>query len=386
MIVKVSKTSIFEGLKKAGMIIPAKSGAAYLRSIWLKAENEHLYIMTTDASLEFIGIYKATVEEPGLVGVAGRTLVDLIQQFPAGDMEMVADIEKNSFVLKQGKRGRYKLPLYSPEWFQAFAEFPEENAVIWSGDLLLEIIDRISYCIEDDEARDAMACLCLKPQANGKIEACGMNGHQFAMVTFIHQDLCDILPKKGLLINKKYLSDIKKLLSPEEIELNLSEKRLFLKGSKGAENLSIMRGNEYEYPDYNIFLSNLRDNGSNVLSVQRKEMIEALKRLSVFFIEGSTPTVNMTLGEKELIMKASGSDGSAQEVLEVDYKGKLSNISFPTKDLIEIFSHFNSEIVTMTFTAQEGPCSLTGPEDKDYIVILMPMRVDEKVYYTEGNL
>lgn len=386
MKVRVSKTGIIEGLKKAGMVIPAKSGAAYLRSIWLRAEGESLYIMTTDASLEFTGIYKAEVEEPGLVGVAGRTMVDLIQQFPAGSMEMIADAEKNSFVLKQGSRGRYKLPLYSPEWFQPLAEFPKEGAVAWSGDYLLELIDRISYCIEDDEGRDSMACLCLKPASGGKIEACGMNGHQFAMVTFIQQDLCDILPKKGLLINKKFLADIKKLLPPDEIELNLSEKRLFLRGSRGSENLSIMLGSDYEYPDYNVFLSNLRDNGSNILKLPRKEMADSLKRLSVFSVEGSQPTVNMTLSESELVMKAAGSDGSAQETLEVEYKGVLGNISFPAKDLIEIFSHFNSEILTMTFTAQEGPCSLTGPEEKDYIVILMPMRVDEKVYYSEGDL
>lgn len=385
MKVKVNRISIIEGLQKAGTIIPVKSGAAYLRSIWLKAEADQLYIMTTDASVEFTGIYKADIEESGLVGVAGRTLVDLIRQFPSGEMEMIADIDKNSFILKQGKRGRYKLPLYSPEWFQPLAEFPEGEAVAWSGDYLLELIDRIAFCIDDDEARDAMACLCFKPKSNGKIEACGMNGHQFAMVSFIHPELCAILPEKGLLINKKYLSDIKKLLSPDEIELNLSEKRLFLRGSKGTENLSIMRGNDYEYPDYNVFLTNLRDNGANVLKVSRKEMIDSLKRISVFSVEGGQPSVYMLLDEKELGMRANGSDGSAQESLEVDYKGSLTNIAFPTKDLIEILGHFKSEIISMTFTEQEGPCGITGLEEKDYTVILMPMRVAEEVYYTEEN-
>ena len=84
-------------------------------------------------------------------------------------------------------------------------------------------------------------------------------------------------------------------------------------------------------------------------------------------------------------MKANGSDGSAQEILEVDYHGSLANIAFPTKDLIEIFGHFKSEYMTMTFTEQEGPCGITGSEEKDYMVILMPMRVAEEVYYSEEN-
>lgn len=383
MKLRVNRIQIVEGLQKAGTIIPSKSGAAYLRAIWLKAEDKQLYIMTTDASLEFTGIYWAEVEEPGLVGVTGRTLVDLIRQFPAGEMEMEADIEKNNFLLKQGKRGRYKLPMYSPEWFQPLAEFPDGEPVAWSGDFLMELIERIAFCIDDDESRDALACLCFKPRANGKIEACGMNGHQFAMVTFIHPELCAMLPEKGLLINKKFLQDIKKLLTPDEIELNLSEKRLFLRGSNGSEILSIVLNNNYEYPDYNVFLSNLRDNGANVLTLPRKEMIEALKRINVFAVDGSQSSVYMTLGEHELGMKANSTDGFAQETMEVEYKGALNNITFPTRDLIEIFGHFKSETMLMTFTEQEGPCGITGTDEKDYTVILMPMRVAEEVYYDD---
>ena len=42
MKLSVNKEQIIEGLQKAAAIIPAKAGAAYLRSIWLKAEKECL--------------------------------------------------------------------------------------------------------------------------------------------------------------------------------------------------------------------------------------------------------------------------------------------------------------------------------------------------------
>lgn len=47
----VNKEQIIEGLQKAAAIIPAKAGAAYLRSIWLKAEEGSLAVMSTDARL-----------------------------------------------------------------------------------------------------------------------------------------------------------------------------------------------------------------------------------------------------------------------------------------------------------------------------------------------
>ena len=51
----IMKEHIIEGLQKAASIIPAKSGAAYLRSLWLKAEGDKLTIMSTDANIEFTG-------------------------------------------------------------------------------------------------------------------------------------------------------------------------------------------------------------------------------------------------------------------------------------------------------------------------------------------
>ena len=42
MYLTVKKEHIIEGLQKAAAIIPSKAGAAYLRSIWLKAEGDRL--------------------------------------------------------------------------------------------------------------------------------------------------------------------------------------------------------------------------------------------------------------------------------------------------------------------------------------------------------
>lgn len=79
----------------------------------------------------------------------------------------------------------------------------------WSGDFLQDVLDKVAFCISDDDAMDAIACLCMKPGENGHIDVCGLNGHQFALVSFTHDDLAARLPAEGMLIQKKYLQDIK---------------------------------------------------------------------------------------------------------------------------------------------------------------------------------
>ena len=110
MKITLVKEHIIEGLQKAASIIPSKTGAAYLRSIWLKAEGSSVSIMSTDANIEFTGTYQATVAEPGLAGVQGRAFVDLVRQLPSGDITRTTDEEGKSLLLQQGRR-KYKLPL-----------------------------------------------------------------------------------------------------------------------------------------------------------------------------------------------------------------------------------------------------------------------------------
>ncbi|MBD5608014.1 MAG: DNA polymerase III subunit beta, partial [Desulfovibrio sp.] len=253
-----------------------------------------------------------------------------------------------------------------------------------SGDVLQEILERVMFCIDDEDTKEAAACVCFKATQKDTFEVCGLNGHQFAMVTVTEPGVWGLLQKGDLLIQRKYLSDIKKWLDPNEIEINLSDKRLYLKGKNGAELLSVPRAH-FSYPDYNLFMSKLDEPGISELNLSRQEAIDALGRIAIFNTE-SDRCVFMDLGAVELKLSAEGADvGSALEELEVSYAGALKKIAFPTKSLMEIFGHFQSERMDMLFTGAEEPCGIKGadPEDRDYLVIIMPMKVSEKSYYAE---
>ena len=380
----VNKEQIIEGLLKAAAIIPAKAGAQYLRSIWLKAEDGGLSVMSTDANIEFTGRYPAEVAKPGLIGVQGRAFVDLVRQLPTGVLHLTLDEASGNLLLEQGRR-TYKLPVSGAEWFQNFSSFPTENAVTWSGDFLQDILDKVSFCISDDDAMDAIACLCMKPRGNGRIDVCGLNGHQFALVSFTHDELAERLPEAGMLIQKKYLQDIKKWLGVDEIELNITDKRLYLRSLDGAEMLSLPRA-AHEYPDYNIFMSKLASEEMHPMTLDRKETMEALGRILIFNTESDRCTY-MDLTASEALLSAQGQDvGSANESLEVNYNGEIKRIAFPTRNLLDVLGHFVSAKVEMMLTGSEGPCGIRGNDDPDYTVIIMPMKVSETTYYSEEDV
>lgn len=380
----VNKEQIIEGLLKAVAIIPAKAGAQYLRSIWLKADNGGLSVMSTDANIEFTGCYQAEVAEPGLIGVQGRAFVDLVRQLPSGVLHLSLDEASGNLLIEQGRRS-YKLPVSGAEWFQNFSTFPEENTVTWSGDFLQDVLDKVTFCISEDDAMDAIACLCMKPKGNGRIDVCGLNGHQFALVSFTHDELAERLPEEGILIQKKYLQDIKKWLGVDEIELNITEKRLYLRSLGKAETLSLPRA-AHQYPDYNIFMSKLASGDMHPMTLERKEAMEALGRILIFNTESDRCTY-MDLSASEALLSAQGQDvGSASESLEVTYGGDIKRIAFPTRSLMDVLGHFVSARIDMMLTGAEGPCGVRGADDPDYTVIIMPMKVSETTYYSEEDV
>ena len=380
----VNKEQIIEGLLKAAAIIPAKAGAQYLRSIWLKADESGLSVMSTDANIEFTGCYQAEVAEPGLIGVQGRAFVDLVRQLPSGVLHLSLDEASGNLLIEQGRRS-YKLPVSGAEWFQNFSTFPEENTVTWSGDFLQDVLDKVTFCISEDDAMDAIACLCMKPKGNGRIDVCGLNGHQFALVSFTHDELAERLPEEGILIQKKYLQDIKKWLGVDEIELNITEKRLYLRSLGKAETLSLPRA-AHQYPDYNIFMSKLASGDMHPMTLERKGAMEALGRILIFNTESDRCTY-MDLSASEALLSAQGQDvGSASESLEVTYGGDIKRIAFPTRSLMDVLGHFVSAKIDMMLTGAEGPCGVRGADDPEYTVIIMPMKVSETTYYSEEDV
>jgi DNA polymerase-3 subunit beta len=376
------KENIIEGLQKAANIIPARSGAAYLRSLWLKAEGETLVVMSTDANIEFTGHYTASVSREGLVGVQGRAFVDLIRQLPGGQITLTLDDQSGNLLLEQGRR-KYKLPVNDSTWFQEFSAFPSQNAVAWSADFLQETIERVSFCISDDDSADAISCFYMKGVGDGRIESCGLNGHQFALSVYTHDDLAAMLPPEGILIQKKYVQEMKKwLVGLEEIELSISEKRLYLRTSDSKESFSLPRST-YSYPDYMSFVSKLSADGISLLEADRRECMEALGRLSIFATDNDRCTY-LDLAENELTLTAQGQDvGSADERLEVSYQGDIAKIAFPTRNLMDVLGHFRSTRVKLSLTAVEGPCGISGKDDPDYTVIIMPMKMTDTAYYEE---
>ncbi len=378
------KEDVLEGFIKVSNIVPSKSGSNYIKCVWIQAKENKIILMGNDINIEFTGKYDAIIIEEGYVGVNAKAIVELIRKLPTDkDINFKLDLEKNILIVSQGRKS-YKLPIADPVWFQPLASFPEDGHILWAGDYFKELLDKISFCIHDDESQEYLACLYINNVIEDKIDICGLNSHQFAMVRFINETIAEKIPENGLLILKKYVNEIKKWMSDDEINFNLNDRRFYLRNGKGTEHISLPRAN-FNFSEYLDFIERLKIDGATKLYLDRKECIDALNRLSIFNSENDKCTY-FKLDNKIAILSAQAQDtGSAIEELDIVYEGVLEKIAFPTKNLIEILEHFKSEKLEFIITGSEGPCGISGTEDPGYLVLIMPMKIAETSYYDDSN-
>jgi DNA polymerase-3 subunit beta len=70
----------------------------------------------------------------------------------------------------------------------------------------------------------------------------------------------------------------------------------------------------------------------------------------------------------------------------VEYSGDIEKIAFPTSNLLTIMEHYASAQLTLTITGAEGPCGISGSDDVDYLVIIMPMKILDDINFSEEQV
>ncbi|WP_045211989.1 DNA polymerase III subunit beta [Desulfonatronovibrio magnus] len=383
MYLRVFKEDIIEGILRCTSVISQKTGPAYLRTLWLSADDERLNIMGTDGNIEFTGSYNANVLEKGLVGVEGKKIGDLIRKLKPGEIIIRADNENNVLSIQQDKR-RYKIPTTESSWFPDLDEFPEENKVLWSGEILKEIVDKTLFCIGEDES---MGTITMLKVAKGDpeysvVECCAFDNQNMSIYSFKNEDIFNLIPEEGFLISRKYIMELKKWLTNHEIEVNITTDRLFIRSEQIKESISFPLSFG-TYTDYNEILKTFVSKINSRIIVNRKEFLETLDRLYIFTTDYNRAIMLQLSPQEMTITSTAVETGEASESISCDFNGDIKELIFNIRSLMDILNHFSSDDVHLNLSEETLPCKVTSENEKNFFVITVPVQIEEEEYYTE---
>ncbi|MDR1856776.1 MAG: DNA polymerase III subunit beta [Desulfovibrio sp.] len=380
----IAKEQIADGLQMAYGIIPSRSGSLFLRSLWMKVENQHLTIMASNGEVEYGAIFHADVQKDGTIGVQGREFIELVRKLGPGDLNFQLEENGTALFMDQEQQRFYEIPIVNTDWYTPLAEFPEEGAASFNAEIFREAIDKVEYCIVEGEEnqKPVLEYISVQKSENDMVEICALNNNQFAVMAFENKSLADWLGEEGLFIHKKFLNDIQKWMDQGEAQINRNDNYVFFRKTDKTQALTI-RSMKGTFPQYRGVFESVVSNKTTTVTLDRKETIAALERL-VDFTSTTSPEVIIEFSETQARFNCQTQNiGKGQEILDITYSGTVDKIVFMLKQILPCLKHLSSKKIDLLIEAPGKPCAITGMNDENYKIIIMPCIFTEETYYEE---
>ena len=109
--------------------------------------------------------------------------------------------------------------------------------------------------------------------------------------------------------------------------------------------------------------------------VNKEQLLHALKRVSLLADEQSK-MVRFEIGDGILTLVSDSTElGAAKEEVPTGYKGEAVSIGLNAKYVLEILSVIDEEEVVLNLKDKDHSCLITVEDDKDFLSLVMPMRL-----------
>lgn len=370
----VSSTALFSHLQAISRVINSKNALPILDCFLFELEDGKLSVTVSDSETTMVTSLEVNESDAnGKFAVGAKTILDALKEIP--EQPLSFDVNTVSYeILVQYQNGKYSVVGQNADEYPQSASLGD-NAVRleMNADILLTGINRALFATADDELRPVMNGVYFDITTED-ITMVASDGHKLArsktMASKGNERAAFILPKKpaGLLKN---------LLPKESGSVNIEfddRNAVFT-----MENYRMVcRLIEGRFPNYN---SVIPQNNPHKITIDRLQLISALKRVSVFSSQASS-LIKLRVLENQMIISAQDIDfsTSAEESLVCQYQGAPMSIGFKSTFLIDILNNISSSdvIIELADPSRAGVIvPLEQNEDDDLLMLLMPMMLND---------
>jgi len=371
----VSSSELLNHLQAISRVISSKNTMPILDNFLFELKEGQLIATASDLETTLITtIALDSMTGEGVIALPAKILTDTLKEFP--EQPLTFEIDMATLAVKIiSQNGVFSIV------GQVGEEYPElpkkEESKIISIDVdasvFLSGINKTLFATADDELRPVMNGIFIE-LANSDLTFVASDAHK--LVRYKRLDgRSDV--ESSFILPKKPASLLKNILVKEDnpIRVEFDDKNAFFILSNYKIVCRLVEGN---YPSYN---SVIPKNNPNKIVVDRAELYNTLKRVSVFSNPASN-LIKLELKQNEIIISAQDIDFaiSARETLQCEYEGEEFQIGFKSVFLLEILSNLSSSniVVELSDPTRAGlflPYD-NDNADEDVLMLLMPMMIN----------
>ena len=371
----VSSTELLSHLNAISKVISSKNTLPILDNYLFQLEDNRLTITASDLESTLItSLELDNTEGSGDVAVPAKLLNDTLKEFPEQPLTFQINAETSAIDI-YSENGKFSIVGQNGEDFPELPELKEEAAatIDVNHNVLQNGISKTLFATADDELRPVMNGIFIE-LGNDDLTFVASDAHK--LVRYKRSD-AKAEVESSFILPKKPAALLKNLLPKEEfdVKLQFDDKNAFFTLSNYKLICRLVEGN---YPSYN---SVIPTNNDNRMIVDRLELYNTIKRVSVFANQASN-LIKLHIDDNQLVVSAQDVDFSisAVERLKCQYEGDEIEIGFKSTFLLEILSNLSSSEVKVELS-DPTRAGLLLPAEKDFdeedvLMLLMPMMIN----------
>ncbi len=371
----ISSTVLLGHLQAINRVISNKNTLPILDNFLFQLNENELKITASDLEttlITTIDIENAT--DDGVIALPARILTDILKEF--ADQPLTFDINPESYNVKiSSENGIYNIVGLNGEDFPQLPIIKEDikKSIQVPTELLANGISKTLFATADDELRPVMNGIFIELHEDN-LAFVASDSHK--LVRYKRFDI-KADEESNFILPKKPASLLKSILPKDdnEVLIEFDDKNAFFSLPNYKLVSRLVEGN---YPSYN---SVIPENNPHKLTIDRLELLNSLKRVSLFSNQASN-LIKLDIIGNQLSVSAQDIDFSisADEKLNCQYEGDDMAIGFKSAFLIEILLNLSSAdiLIELSDPSRAGVLFPVDKDndDEDMLMLLMPMMIN----------
>ena len=362
-------------LQTLSRVINSKNTISILDCFLFEVANNILTVTASDNE----NVMQSTIEldecsGDGRFALSNRTILNAVKELPEQPLSFNVNEEDLSVEIDY-QNGSFNITAQSAEDYPVALEMQDDltSLTIESG-VLAENISRSLFATAQDEIRPVMGGIYFDLTADN-LTIVATDGHKLVRNRIL--SVADDENPSSFILPQKPAQLLKGVLAKNDgdVVVKFDKRTAEIRYSDGMLKCRLIEG---RYPNYN---SVIPTNNTNCLTIDRKSLMGALKRVLPFASE-SSQLVRFHIEKGILRLTAEDIDfaTSAKESISCDYSGTTMDIGFKGTAIYEILNSLASEEVTIQLADPSRAGVIvptTQPENQDILMLIMPMLLND---------
>ena len=373
----VSSTYLQKNLQDVGGVISNSNTLPILDNFLFDLKDSKLTVSASDLETTVSIILEVDGQNDGKIAIPAKLLIDALKTFPEQPLTFLQ--EGNNTIEISSNDGKYALAYSDANEFPKSVELIQPSQTIIPSNILSNAINNTIFAAGNDDLRPVM-CGVFFQFSTENVTFVATDAHK--LVKYTRSDYTSNTTAE-FVMPRKPLNLLKAILSTEVKEVVIDYNNSNAKFSFGNTVL-ICRLIDGKYPNYEAVIP--KEN-PNKLVVDRKQFLNAVKRISIF-ANKTTHQIRLRIAGAELNISAEDIDYSnkAEERLTCDYQGDDIQIGFNSRFLVEMLGNLESENVNLEMSLPNRAGILTPSDNNDegeeLKMLVMPVMLNDwKVFF-----